>query len=354
MKIYIRAATSISPQKTFEDFSLLNNIIEYKTNRLQAIEPDYSQYVDLKLIRRMSRIIKMGVAAAAQCLKDANVKNVDAIVTGTAYGCMKDSETFLSNIINQNEEMLSPTSFIQSTHNTVAAQIALMLHCHAYNNTFVHKGFSFESALLDSLMLINEHEAENVLVGSVDEITDISHAVLTRAGIYKRSAISNIDLFLSKSKGTIAGEGGAFFLLSDKFSENNYATVDGISTFYKPKDAKQIEAKILSFLHSHSTSLNEIDLIITGRNGDTENDKIYHELELSIFKNNGSLNYKHLCGEYPTSTSFAFWLAAKIVKTQTLPAFLRSQNSGENKIKNILIYNHYQNLHHSLFLLSAC
>ena len=40
-------------------------------DRLRAVEPDYTKVVDPKLARRMSRIIKMGVAAAMECLDGA-------------------------------------------------------------------------------------------------------------------------------------------------------------------------------------------------------------------------------------------------------------------------------------------
>src|ERR1700712_2967424 len=143
----------------------------------------------------MGHIIKMGVAAAKDCLNKANIEIPGAIITGTALGCMEDTITFLTRIIEQNEELLPPTAFIQSTHNTVAAQIALMLKCHAYNNTFVHKGVSFEAALLDGIMLLKEGEADNILVGGTEEMIDVSFTVLTRLGLYKRWPISNLDLF---------------------------------------------------------------------------------------------------------------------------------------------------------------
>ncbi len=44
-----------------------------------------------------------------------------AIITGTALGCLEDTVTFLTRMIELNEELLPPTAFIQSTHNTVAA-----------------------------------------------------------------------------------------------------------------------------------------------------------------------------------------------------------------------------------------
>ena len=192
--MYIRATGNISPQKTFGHLPFLTEPVEYTGNRLACIEPDYKEFIDVKQIRRMSRIIRMGVAAAMECLQEAGVKVPDAIVTGTAYGCLEDTGLFLTKMVEFNEELLTPTAFIQSTHNTIGAQIGLMLQCNNYNNAFVHRGFSFESALLDGMMLLKEKEATNVLVGAVDEITNISHTILSRMGLYKQEPVSNLEL----------------------------------------------------------------------------------------------------------------------------------------------------------------
>ena len=83
--MYVRATGNISPQKTF-GHQPLDEVVSYTGNRLACIEPDYKSFIDPKQIRRMSRIIRMGVAAAMECLQEAGVKVPDAIVTGTAYG----------------------------------------------------------------------------------------------------------------------------------------------------------------------------------------------------------------------------------------------------------------------------
>lgn len=404
MNIYIQAISSISPQKTFGQLPFLTEPVVYTGNRLSAIEPNYGAYIDAKSIRRMSRIIRMGVAAATDCLRvaasgmqvagsalsvsgsvlpasstvvreggsaldeavstlgEAGKIKPDAIITGTAFGCLADTGIFLTRIIEQDEQMLSPTAFIQSTHNTVGGQIALMLQCHGYNNTFVHRGFSFESALLDAMLLLEEKDAGNVLVGSVDEITDVSHAIFTRLGFYKRSPVSNADLFASESKGTIAGEGAAFFLLASERSPGSYAKLDAVSTLYKPRDTGEIEQHILSFLTEHGIEIKDIDLVITGNNGDSRGDHIYQQLKQSVFGDSTLIHYKDLCGEYPTSTSFALWLAANIIKMGELPASVsgdllaafKQDDKRRKGVKRILIYNHYQQIHHSLILVSAC
>ncbi len=353
MKCYIRSSACISPQNTFGSNGFLTDVVEYTGTRLKAIEPDYKEFIDPKLIRRMSHIIKMGVAAAMQCLKDGRTGMPGAIVTGTAFGCLEDTVTFLSRTISQNEELLPPTAFIQSTHNTVAAQIALMLGCHQYNNTFVHKGISFESALVDALMLLNDQEADNILVGGADELTDASFTILNRLGLYKRWPVSNLELFKTHSKGSIAGEGAVFFLLSDKPSGENLAELTAVNTFYNPAGTEEIERKITDFLSHHSLKPQNIDLVISGKNGDTKNDEIYRLLDNSIFSQTNTAVYKHLSGEYPTSPAFALWLAANILKNGAMPETVVDKQLNNSVPKKILIFNHYLRKYYSLMLVSA-
>jgi 3-oxoacyl-[acyl-carrier-protein] synthase II len=352
--IYIKAVAGISPQDTFNSSSFPATIVQYAGNRMNCIEPDYEDIIDAKLIRRMSRVIKMGTAAAVKCLQNANIEMPGAIVVGTAYGCLQDTETFLQRMTEYNEELLTPTAFIQSTHNTVGAQIALMLQCHNYNNTFVQSGFSFESALLDAMMLLKENEAGNVLAGAADEITDSSHDILSRFGLHKHTG-DNSGFFSYENKGTLAGEGAFFFLLSNEASKKNIARLDGVEVFYKPANKNEIEKNIGSFLASRSLSINDIDVIITGKNGDAKNDAVYNALNNPLFSGKQVISYKHFCGEYPTATSFALWLASIIMHEKKLPAALSKEKpASEKEIKRILIYNHYLNKYHSLLLVTEC
>jgi len=350
MKIFIRSSACISAQKTFRADGFLDDIVEYTGTRFTVIEPDFKQYIDPKLIRRMSSVVKRGVAAAQECLNEAKVDMPGAVITGTALGCLEDTVTFLTRMVEQNEELLPPTAFIQSTHNTVAAQIALMLQCHEYNNTFVQKGISFESALFDAIMLLKEQEADNILVGGTEEMVDASFKVLTRLGLYRRWPVSNLQLFATESKGSMGGEGSVFFLLTDKPSADNLAELTAVKTFYKPAN---IEESITAFLKENSLTIDDIDLVITGRNGDTKNDAVYKNLTTSIFKSTALANYKHLCGEYPVSSSFALWLASNIIKKGIVPEVIFERKVSNSAPKKVLIYNHYQNKYHSLMLLAA-
>lgn len=352
MNIYIRSAASVSAQNTLDNQEFLTDTITYSGTHLPVIAPDYKQYIDPKLIRRMSHVIKMGVAAAQQCLNNAQVQMPSAIVTGTALGCIEDTYVFLDRIIEMEEEMLPPTAFIQSTHNTVGAQVALMLKCHAYNNTFVHKGVSFENALLDAVLLLNEGDADNVLVGGIDEMTNESHTVLKRLGLFRRGEVSNDTLYETTGKGTIGGEGASFVLLTDKSSSENMAQLRSLKTIFKPN--APIAGLINDFLTNEGLSKEDIDVVITGRNGDVHNDAVYDFIP-GIFPDSTIANYKHLTGEYATVSGFALWLGANMIKRGEVPEVtLQQKGKVEIKPKNLLIYNHYQNTYHSFLLLSAC
>lgn len=352
MKLYIRATGNISPQNTFGRSSLPGMLAEYESHRLKCIEPDYTKLIDVKLIRRMSRIIRMGVAAALDCLKQGNVENPDAIITGTAYGCLDDTGIFLQKMVQNREEMLTPTAFIQSTHNTIGAQIALLLKCHGYNNTFVHRGFSFESAVLDAMMLLEENQVTNVLVGAVDEITDFSFAIMKRFGVYKKASSSNLGLFDHPSSGTIAGEGASFFLFCRDASPEDYASLEAMETFYKPADKHDVLQRISTFLSQHAMSVGDIDIVLLGRSGDQKTDQVYDEVEAEFFSESAVVNYKHLCGEYPTSTGFALWLAVGIIKNNQLPEVFN--RDVKKDIRRVLIYSHHHMIHHSIMLVAAC
>lgn len=353
MKIYIRSAAAISPQPTFKQEDLLAAPVSYNTNRLKAVEPDYKAYIDAKLSRRMSRIIRMGVAAAMQCLQDAGITMPEAIITGTAYGCLEDTGVFLTRIVEQQEEMLSPTAFIQSTHNTIGAQIALMLQCHNYNNTFTQRGHSFESALLDALLLLKEQEITQALVGSADELTDISFDILNRFGLYRPTVADSLSLLQTPAKGTIAGEGTAFFTLTTADDAANLAELEGLETFYQPTHITEVEQHIQSFLQGQQLAITDVDLLLLGSNGDAVNDAVYKQLQQSVFDSVPSAGYKHLCGEYPTATSFALWLAIQLISTRQMPQVISNQPLG-SPAKRILIYNHNHFKYHSLLLVKAC
>jgi len=349
--VFINGSGCVSPQNTLNNNYLHDNILEHDRNFLQIVKPNYRDFIDIKVLRRMSKIVRMGMVSSATALQEAAIEIPDAIMTATGMGCQNDTEIFLSSIIDDKEGLLAPTSFIRSTHNTVSGAIALAQQNHSCNLTFVHRTFSFESALLNSMMMLNNNKAKNILLGGFDEITEVSWLIKTKIEFFKTDPINNLQLFDDKQKGALAGEGSSFFVLSNEENDKSYAKILGVSMFFRPENNEEIKHKVLAFLNQYSMKAKDVDLVIMGFNGDQEFDDIYRNIEKDLFAETSRANYKHLCGEYDTSAAFATWLAAGILKENKIPEAIIREKTDKDSICNILVYNQFRGINHSLILL---
>jgi len=354
MKAYITSTGVISPQETHKGVGFPDSIREEVNDRLNCLEPDYKVLLNPIQLRRMPRILKMGLAAARLCINRSGGINPDGIIVGTGLGCLDNLEKFLLDVLNNNEHITSVLPFINSTHNAVAAHIAMLLQNHGYNLTYCHRGLSFESALDDALMNLEEKKACHILLGGIDECTSDFMHLHSYLGYWKKP-ISNLLLLEDKSPGSIAGEGSAFFMLSSVPSDNHPIIVDGVHTFITPNTAKEsdIIPEIDLFLKNHDTDKKDISLLLAGMNGDADFDPVYERLKQNYFsRQTGLAWYKHLCGEYYTSSSFALWLASDIIEKQAIPKITELISPEKREIEKILIYNHTRNTEHALILIS--
>ncbi|RYE24887.1 MAG: hypothetical protein EOP51_05880 [Sphingobacteriales bacterium] len=216
--VYILSASTISPQHTFDDEGFLNPVLESNNNRMQVTDPDYTKFINPVAIRRMSRIIKMGISAGMQAVQKAGIEQPDAIIVGTGKGSVTDTERFLNDMISMKEEALNPTYFIQSTYNSINGWLAMQTKCTGYNQTYVHRGFSFELCLLDAqLMLADTQEPTTILLGGFDEMSPDYYTVKDNIDYWKKEKINSKELLQhNDTPGTIGGEGVSFFVASNR------------------------------------------------------------------------------------------------------------------------------------------
>lgn len=350
MTCFITGIGNISPQRSFENREFPVAPEWSEAGFMEVIPPDYKAYIEPRMLRRMSKILRMGVAAGIRALKDAGIEQPDAVATATALGCTQDTEKFLTDMIQMEEQTLSPTAFIQSTHNTIGGQIALLLGLHGYNMTYTQRGASFESALMDTMMLIESGEAGNVLLGGVEELIQSARKLMQRMGLYRNQPVNNLHLLNKAMRGSMGGEGAAFFVLSSK-AENAYAQIIDLATSYK-SSLSQLISGCVDFLRRNHLSPQDIDLVISGRNGDATGDGWYDALMSAHFSNVPEAVFKHLCGEYQTATGFAVWLAALAVYNNTIPDYAAFGSRKPNNIRRVLICNHFQERNFSFILVS--
>lgn len=341
--LYIHATTCISAQDTLKGD--LETLHESHENKLKAIEPVY-EGIPPNILRRMGKAVKITVGAALPLINKTT--RLDGIIIGTANGGMEDCIKFMNQIIEYEEGLLTPANFVQSTPNGLAAQLGLLKKNKGYNITHVHRGHSFENAVIDAKLLLEEAPENFYLLGAADEISTYNFNVDFLGGWYKKETISNKDLYTVNSPASIAGEGAAMFIVSGQ-KTHAIAEVKAIQILHSTEEA-YVMLELASFLNEHLKEESP-DVLITGENGDNRFTPFYEAAEKLVSEKTTVIRFKHMSGEYPTASGQAVWLATQILHGKPYPKHAVKKEGEIKTAKTILIYNNYKGLQHSFMLL---
>ncbi|MBC7390662.1 MAG: hypothetical protein H7329_15730, partial [Opitutaceae bacterium] len=164
---------------------------------------------------------------------------------------------------------------------------------------------------------------------------------------YKESAASNTELYNIKSPGSLAGEGAAMFLVNNN-PNGALARIISMKMLHTA-DIEEVVKGLQTFLEPFLKTGITPDLLITGENGDERHLPFYEAVENEISKDVSIMRYKHMSGEYPTSSAFALWLSTKVLNLEILPLHLFKRKPAVG-FKTILIYNHFKGAQHSFML----
>lgn len=312
-RCFVNSIAQVSCQKPLSD-EWFDSPCLYSETYVRAQEPDTKGLIVPSEARRMSKILKRTVCTAITSLNESAIKQPDAIITGTGMGCMENSEKFLIDLSRFGESCLKPTLFMQSTHNTISSLIAIILKCHGYNNTYSHKGISFESALFDAWIQMKSGMIRNAMVGAHDEVTPFTDLVLERThpeyGFVSEASVSCI--------------------LNCEENESDLCEVVDVRLFYKPN----IE-EISECLEEDTDQL-----LLLGLNGNKLNDRPYKDLIEKLSFKPHSLQYKNIFGDNFSSSALAFYVGATILKKQAIPAFLNIGKSAySGSLNHITVLN---------------
>ena len=345
---YINGIGNVSIQSV--DFDLFESEAAEIQILNKAQQPSYKDLIAPAMSRRMAKGVKMGIYAANKALFNAKMVDPQAVIVGTGLGCIEDSEKFLDAIIDNDEQFLTPTAFIQSTHNTVAAQIALHLQCKAYNFTYVNGANSFESALFDAFMQLKHFNKQNVLIGGVDEIAPYTFSMYEMIGKVKQSG-EEVNFKNPQAKGIALAEGATFFALSSNKTNNSYAEVLDVMLFNAFKDDETNE--INTFLKKNNLSITDLDVVFFGVNADAYQQEFYNRMK-AVFNEIPQGYYQHISGSYDTASAFGLKVAAEIIQKQQFPKTIQYNNIEPTKIQKVLMINQFNNTDFSFVLLSKC
>ncbi len=304
--MFIRATSTISHQTTFRNkgFSLSISDLD-QTSSIQ--HPDYTAFIPKMKRRRMSDVLKMATACTLDCFEQIDLNQPDAIIVGTSLGCTQFTKKFLDKILFADGGLISPTSFISSTHNTIAGQLSLLLGNHNYNMTHTQNSLSFEQALIDGI-LCTKDGANNILIGAADEIEEVLY---------------NVNVRLENHTSHIAC-GASFFILSTESTGPDIINLVDVGSFSLVDDRPEVMTR---FLSSNNLKIEEIDLLLYS-NSDP---KTVDELS-QLFDSKNLFDYQKISGTYFTNSAFAMDYAIDILLQDKHPIF-------GDKVRNILIYN---------------
>jgi hypothetical protein len=332
-EIYINSIKQISAQKPLSD-GWFDNPVFYNEQYIRAIEADYKQYFTPNEARRLGKILKRALLVSREAMRESGVQNPDAIITGTGLGCIENTEIFLDKLVREGEELLNPTHFMQSTHNTVSSLVAIDAKCHGYNSTYAHKGISFECALQDAFLQMQSGKIQTALVGAHDEMTPAYFALLKKAG------------YLGCENQVFAGETAVAMMLSNQKTENALCKMEAVEKVYH----RGLRVK-------PAMTDNRPDFVMVGTNGVAENDDVYFENCAKLFPNVPLLHCKHIFGESYTAPAFSAYAAALCLKNRKIPEFMcysaRHCGLDPQYPGKILCYNHLENKNHTFVLLSC-
>ena len=291
---------------THQDSFLKKNIwdgLKPLTAGSELISPDYKNYLPVAALRRLSTILRMGITASKACQEKVSAE-FDSISVGTALGCLTDTEKFLVTINTVSGDILSPTAFIQSTHNTISGQISLDLKNHAYNMTHTQNALSFEVALKDGLLCIDEGK-NSVLVGAADEAIPFLERL-------RGSLIETNHPFTS----------GATFMVLSGEKGNSVSHIRACEVFFS---AESTENLIEKFLTSHNSSFQELDLILEA--GSDFKSKV-----------NSHYSFPDYSGYYQSASAFAVHMANDwLIENTNANNILIINNLESNKLGLTLI-----------------
>ena len=227
LNIRIYSAKQISIQEPLSE-NWMDTPLTYAEGYVRAVDPDFKQFVSAGDARRMGRLLKRAIATSVSALNEGGTDQPDAIITGTGFGSVENTELFLDALVREGEQMLKPTQFMQSTHNTASSLIGIHTHCHGYNSTYSQKGLSFDCALYDAWLQFRMGKISSALVGAHDEMSGVFSEFMRKAKHVR--------------EGEICSEAAVSVLLGTDESQPAYCTFEGLKLLNRPSGQELCDA----------------------------------------------------------------------------------------------------------------
>lgn len=260
------------------------------------------EFVARRALRRIDHYSKMGLLGASLALADAGMTGADqrrtGVIVASGYGASATTVAFLDSISNDGDVCASPTHFANSVHNAAAANISILLGITGPSLTVSQFDLSVPSALLSARQWLVEGRVDQVLLGGVDELSELLGYTWHRC----RGGRGNGTLapLRTMEETAVMGEGAAFLLLTRAEGDGGgYCTIDEVA-MGRLAGAAPVPADAL---------------LLLGADGRRELGSRYRE---AVPAGARIACYSHLYGCMPAGPAFDLAAAALILKGGTV------------------------------------
>lgn len=195
-------------------------------------------FMEPRFYRRLSRQSRLAVAASIEAINDSGLEISDlnrqriGVVFGTAFGSTEQTDAFFVSLLDHGPQAAEPILFPDTVPNAPASHVAMYHGLQGPNSTFCQNHLSGECALAYGIALLEQDQADAVLVGGVDELSSILFhsldSVHALKPIKERETLQPSQF--PTGRGFIAGEGVTCLVLeraefSERTEKKSYGTV---------------------------------------------------------------------------------------------------------------------------------
>ena len=194
--------------------------------RLALLSPniDFRQWLKPAEARRMSHPSKLAVSAARMALEDAHIDargGRAAVILSSAYSAVECTEQLLRTVMTEGPEAASPFLFAESVANAPAAQVAIATGAEGRNITITQREAGILTAIGRGAEEVESGRADLALVGGVEEMPPLLHAMLDRFDALARATDVDVEAarpFDRRRNGFLAAEGTVVAIVEEESS----------------------------------------------------------------------------------------------------------------------------------------
>jgi len=276
--------TAIAPIKGFDTTACMSNI------GAEIHHFDARTFMPPRFYRRLSRQSRLAVAASIEAIKDSGIEisenNSQRIGTifGTAFGSTQQTDDFFVSLLENGPRAAEPFLFPDTVPNAPASHVAMYHRLQGPNSTFCQNHLSGECALAYAVSLLEQNQADAVVVGGADELSSILFhslgAVRALKPLRQKGPLQPSQF--PSGKGFIPGEGATCMVLEradlpSKRQDRSYGTLLSlhlasavVTQGHYEANGKALAEAMRAALEEAKLQASDIDIIGLGANGVAE------------------------------------------------------------------------------------